>query len=116
MNTKTELEKVKAVIKSKQEEKEKYEKKLSQLKNKEKKLKRMASIAERKKRNHRFIERRAILENFIEGASDKTNEEIKDILQKAFQKANTLFRFISSAYSLWECGYKMSPRFRDSYS
>ena len=51
-------------------------------------LKKMASIAERKKRNHRLIERGAILESFIEGASEKTNEEIKDILQKAFRKAD----------------------------
>ena len=71
MDNKTELEKVKADIESKQEEKEKYEKKLAQLKNQEKKLKRMASIAEGKKRNHRLTERRAILESFIEGASDK---------------------------------------------
>ena len=88
MDNKTELEKVKAEIESKQEEKEKYEKKLAQLKNQEKKLKRMASIAERKKRNHRLIERGAILESFIEGASEKINEEIKDILQKAFRKAD----------------------------
>ena len=88
MDNKAELENVKAEIESKQEEKEKYEKKLAQLKNQEKKLKRMASIAERKKRNHRLIERGAILESFIEGASEKTNEEIKDILQKAFRKAD----------------------------
>ena len=37
MNNKTELEKVKAEIESKKEEKEKYEKQLSQLKNQEKK-------------------------------------------------------------------------------
>lgn len=88
MDSKTELEKVKAEIESKQEEKEKCEKKLAQLKNQEKQLKRMASIKERKKRNHRLIERGAILESFIEGASDKSNEEIKNILQKLFQKAD----------------------------
>lgn len=88
MDNKTELEKIKAEIESKEEEKEKYKKKLSQLKNQEKKLKRMASIEERKKRNHRLIERGAILESFIEGASDKTNEEIKNILQKVFQKVD----------------------------
>ncbi|WP_207737094.1 DUF3847 domain-containing protein [Roseburia faecis] len=68
MNNKTELEKVKAEIESKKEEKEKYEKQLSQLKNQEKKLKKMASLEERKKRTHRLIERGAILESFIEGA------------------------------------------------
>ena len=86
MDKKTELEKVKAEIESKQEQKEKYENKLAQLKNQEKKLKRMASIAERKKRNHRLIERGAILESFIEGASEKSNEEINDILQKHFEE------------------------------
>ncbi len=86
MDNKTELEKVKAEIESKEEEKEKYKKKLSQLKNQDKKLKRMASIEERKKRNHRLIERGAILESFIEGASEKSNQEIKAILQRTFQK------------------------------
>lgn len=65
MNNKTELEKVKAEIESKKEEK--YEKQLSQLKNQEKKLKKMASLEERKKRTYRLIERGAILESFIEG-------------------------------------------------
>lgn len=88
MDSKTELEKVKAEIESKQEEKEKYERKLVQLQNREKQLKKMASLKERKKRNHRLIERGAILESFIEGASKKTNEEIKEILQKVFQKAD----------------------------
>lgn len=84
MDTKTELEKVKAEIESKQEEKEKYEKKLAQFQNREKELKKMACFKERKKRNHRLIERGAILENFIERASEKNNEEIKEILQKVF--------------------------------
>ena len=88
MDNKTELEKVKAEIESKQEEKEKYEKKLVQLQNREKELKKMASLKERKKRNHRLIERGAILESFIEGASGKSNEEIKGILRKVFQKAH----------------------------
>ena len=93
MDSKTELQKVKAEIESKQEEKEKYEKKLAQLQNRKKELKKMASLKDIKKRNHRLIERGAILESFIEGASDKTNEEIKDILQKAFQKADGTNRF-----------------------
>ncbi|EHI55177.1 hypothetical protein HMPREF9333_01592 [Johnsonella ignava ATCC 51276] len=88
MDNKTELEKMKAEIESKQEEKEKYEKKLVQLQNREKELRKMASLKERKKRNHRLIERGAILESFIEGASGKSNEEIKGILRKAFQKAH----------------------------
>ena len=66
----------------------KYEKKLVQLKNQEKKIRKRASLEERKKRNHRLVERGAILESFIEGASEKSNEEIKAILQRAFQKAH----------------------------
>ena len=87
MDSKKELEKVKAEIENKEQEKEKYEKKLAQLKNQEKKIKRIASLEERKKRSHRLIERGAILESFIEGASEKSNEEIKAILQRAFQKS-----------------------------
>lgn len=49
MDNKTELEKVKAEFESKQEEKEKYEKKLVQLQNREKELKKMASLKERKR-------------------------------------------------------------------
>ena len=94
MSKKNELPKVKSEIKMKENELEKYEKKLVQLKNQEKKIRKQASFEERKKRNHRLIERGAILESFIEGASDKTNEEIKDILQKAFQKADGTNRFV----------------------
>lgn len=88
MDNKTELEKVKAEIESKREQKEKYEKKLVQLQNREKELKKLSSLKERKKRNHRLIERGEILESFIEGASEKSNEEIKEILQETFQKAD----------------------------
>ncbi|WP_455906129.1 DUF3847 domain-containing protein [Fusobacterium polymorphum] len=49
-------------------------------------MRKRVSLEERKKRNHRLIERGAILESFIEGASEKSNEEIKAILQRAFQK------------------------------
>lgn len=82
------LQEVQEQITELEEEKEKYEKKLSQLKNQEKKIRKRASLEERKKRNHRLIERGAILESFIEGASDKSNGEIKDILQKLFQKVD----------------------------
>ena len=37
----------------------------------------MASLKERSKRNHRLIERGAILKNFSEGASEKTNKDKK---------------------------------------
>ena len=43
----------------------------------------MASIEERKKRTHRLIERGAILESFIEDASELSGAEIKFIYIKA---------------------------------
>ena len=85
-DNRTELKKVKSEIELKENELEKYEKKLVQLKNQEKKIRKQASLEERKKRNHRLIERGAILESFIEGASEKSNEEINDILQKHFEE------------------------------
>ena len=85
-DNRTELQKVKSKIELKENELEKYEKKLVQLKNQEKKIRKQASLEERKKRNHRLIERGAILESFIEGASEKSNQEIKAILQRTFQK------------------------------
>lgn len=81
-----ELENVIKEISEKEEEKEKYDRQLKQLLNREKKLKRQISREDRKKRTHRLIERGAILESFIEGAEEKSNEEIKNILQQAFQK------------------------------
>ena len=86
-DNRTELQKVKSEIELKENELEKYEKKLVQLKNQEKKIRKQASLEERKKRNHRLIERGAILESFIEGASEKSNQEIKAILQRVFQKS-----------------------------
>lgn len=60
--------------------------KLIQLKNQGKKLEKTASIKERKKRTHRLIERGAILESFIEDASELSGSEIKAILEKVFSK------------------------------
>ena len=88
MANKVILQKIKSEIETKQAELEKYEKKIVQLKNREKQIKKMASIEGRKKRTHRLIERGAILECFIEGASEKSNEEIKEILQRAFRKTD----------------------------
>ena len=85
-DNRTELQKVKSEIELKENELEKYEKKVMQLKNQEKKIIKRASLEERKKRNHRLIERGAILESFIKGASEKSNQEIKAILQRTFQK------------------------------
>lgn len=69
-----------------QEEKEKYEKELRQLYNREKILEKQEKIKEQKRRNHRLIVRGAILEKFIEGAEEKSTEEIKVILEKVFGK------------------------------
>ena len=88
MANKVNLQKIKSEIETKQAELEKYEKKIVQLKNREKQIKKMASIEGRKKRTHRLIERGAILESFIEGASEKSNEEIKEILQRTFRKTD----------------------------
>ena len=87
MITNRKLQDTKSKIKSLQEEQEACEKKLVQLKNRERKIRKIISNEERKKRTHRLIERGAILESFIEGASEKSNQEIKDILQRAFQKS-----------------------------
>lgn len=86
MDNKKELQKIQLEIENKQTEKEKYEKKLVQLKNREKKLRRIASNQERKQRTHRLIERGAMLESFIDGASEKTNDEIMAILKEVFEK------------------------------
>ena len=48
----------------------------------------MASLEELKKLNHRLIERGAILESFIERASEKSNQEIKVIFQRTFATAH----------------------------
>ena len=88
MANKVNMQKIKSEIETKQAELEKYEKKIVQLKNREKQIKKMASIEGRKKRTHRLIERGAILESFIEEASEKSNEEIKEILQRAFRKTD----------------------------
>ena len=86
-DNRTELQKVKSEIKLKENELEKYEKKLVQLKNQEKKIRKRASLEERKKRNHRLIERGAILESFIPNAQGYSNQEIKNILQELFPKS-----------------------------
>jgi nickase len=85
-DNRTELQKVKSEIELKENELEKYEKKLVQLKNQEKKIRKRASLEERKKRNHRLIERGAILESFIPNAQGYSNQEIKNILQELFPK------------------------------
>lgn len=84
MDRQRELKKIKSKIESKEIQKEKYELQLEQLKNQEKKIKRVISQEERKKRTKRLIVRGAILESYIEGAEEKSNEEIQEILDKLF--------------------------------
>jgi hypothetical protein len=86
MNSLDELSRVKNEINDLSKKKETYESKLIQLKNQGKKLEKTASIKERKKRTHRLIERGAILESFIEDASELSGAEIKAILEKGFLK------------------------------
>lgn len=86
MNSLDELSRVKNEINDLSKKKETYENKLIQLKNQGKKLEKTASIKERKKRTHRLIERGAILESFIEDASELSGSEIKSILEKVFSK------------------------------
>ena len=86
MNILDELSRVKNEINDLSKKKETYENKLIQLKNQGKKLEKTASIKERKKRTHRLIERGAILESFIEDASELSGSEIKAILEKVFSK------------------------------
>lgn len=80
------LQEVKEEISGLMGEQEKYEYELRQLRNQEKKLKKMANIEERKKRNHRLVVRGLILESFIKGAEEMSDEVIKEIVKKAFQK------------------------------
>ena len=86
MNSLDELSRVKNEINDLSKKKETYENKLIQLKNQGKKLEKTASIKERKRRTHRLIERGAILESFIEDASELSGPEIKAILEKVFSK------------------------------
>ena len=86
MNSLDELSRVKNEINDLSKKKETYENKLIQLKNQGKKLEKTASIKERKRRTHRLIERGAILESFIEDASELSGSEIKAILEKVFSK------------------------------
>ena len=55
----------------------------------------MASIKGRKKRTHRLIERGVILESFIDRASEKSNEEIKEIVENPIYLGYTVSRKLS---------------------
>ncbi len=80
MDNKTKLEKVKTEIAELEEEKERYEIQLRQLKNREKMLIKLSNNKERTRRNHRLIQRGLIVERVIEDSLMFTNEEIEKLL------------------------------------
>ena len=66
------------------EQLEKIKTEIRQNENQVKKLLQQKNLLERKERTRRLIERGAILESFIDGASELNNEQIKALLQNAF--------------------------------
>ena len=95
MANKVNLQKIKSEIKTKQAELEKYEKKDSSAQEQGKQIKKMASIEGRKKRTHRLIEQGVILESFIDRASEKSNKEIKEIVENPIYLGHTVSRKLS---------------------
>ena len=95
MANKVNLQKIKSEIETKQVKLEKYEKKDSSAQEQGKQIKKMASIEGRKKRTHRLIERLVILESFIDRASEKSNEEIKEIVENPVYLGHTVSRKLS---------------------
>ena len=65
----------------------KAEEEIRQLQNRKRKLLNQKKDAERKARTHRLIERGAILESLLEKPEQYSNEQIKDLLEIAFQTA-----------------------------
>ena len=65
----------------------KAEEEIRQLQNRKRKLLNQKKDAERKARTHRLIERGAILESLLEKPEQYSNEQIKDVLEIAFQTA-----------------------------
>ena len=58
---------------------------IQQLENERKRLLNLQKEADRKARTKRLIERGAILESFISGADNLTNDQIKAFLEKSMQ-------------------------------
>lgn len=81
------LQEVQEQIFELQEEKEKCDVKLKQLKNQGKKLEKLANEKERKRRNHRLIQRGLIVERVIENPLLFTDEEIEKMLKIATDTA-----------------------------
>lgn len=65
----------------------KAEEEIRQLQNRKRKLLNQKKDAERKARTHRLIERGAILESLLDKAEQYSNEQIKGLLEIAFQTA-----------------------------
>ena len=65
----------------------KAEEEIRQLQNRKRKLLNQKKDAERKARTHRLIERGAILESLLEKPEQYSNEQIKELLEIAFQTA-----------------------------
>lgn len=63
----------------------KADEEIRQLQNKKRKLLNQKKDAERKVRTHRLIERGAILESLLEKPEQYSNEQIKGLLEIAFQ-------------------------------
>ena len=65
----------------------KAEEEIRQLQNRKKKLLNQKKSEERKIRTHRLVERGAILESLLEKPEQYSNEQIKGLLEVAFQTA-----------------------------
>ena len=65
----------------------KAEEEIRQLQNRKRKLLNQKKDAERKARTHRLIERGAIMESLLEKPEQYSNEQIKGLLEVAFQTA-----------------------------
>lgn len=65
----------------------KAEEEIRQLQNRKKKLLNQKKSEERKIRTHRLVERGAILESLLEKPERYSNEQIKGLLEIAFQTA-----------------------------
>ena len=63
----------------------KAEEEIRQLQNRKRKLLNQKKDAERKARTHRLIERGALLESLLEKPEQYNNEQIKGLLEIAFQ-------------------------------
>lgn len=80
-----ELQDVKQTIKKLENERDETEKKIQQLDNQVKRIMKQDKEKERRHRTKRLIERGAILESIIENAVEFSNDEIKLLVQFAFQ-------------------------------